>query len=600
VIQPAQIQQLAKQCNLEIQEARRLGIETPAGQEHLKKAQTIKTILMQYQQQQQQRNQQQGPSQQQGQSPQLAQAQVQNHQQSTASPQVQQSPQLVQRSPQMNQGQQQRPTGQSNLAVQQQQPQQSAQIQGIGSNVQNRGVAASPSPLTQGAPTPAPVNNNSPNSQAARNPYQQLQQLKQVLANFQKKLKHIETLKVKPNIPADDMQKLLQQEALLKDRFKTYKNAAVSLTQQIQKLQQQQQLQQPQVVNGQARSQSGTNPPVAVQQNMMNVPIPQQSASSNVGIAATPILQQQIQGAQLQNNNFQFQPQVQQQAVSQAQFAQQLNQVSNNGSSVIAGQQAQKQALSQRAQNVPKPPPQQQQQQQQQQKLSQPSRTGTPISQNNVPATRPTSAGATSASPNAPVTNVNAAAKPNGNTMGSMSTPAANVFKSSVPSLPISNQITPKPVQAVQVQQVKPSLTGGQGLAAPALTTPAIMKLPPYEMQSDRVLSKRKLSELVKTVGADEGDGETTIDGDVEELLLDLADEFVTNVTSFACRLAKHRKSDTLDPKDIQLHLEKNWNIRIPGYSSDEIRNVRKWQPSTAHAQRILGIGISKSVEQNK
>ncbi|ODV74934.1 Taf12p CYBJADRAFT_124867 [Cyberlindnera jadinii NRRL Y-1542] len=119
-------------------------------------------------------------------------------------------------------------------------------------------------------------------------------------------------------------------------------------------------------------------------------------------------------------------------------------------------------------------------------------------------------------------------------------------------------------------------------------------------MQSDRVLSKRKLSELVKTVGADEGDGETTIDGDVEELLLDLADEFVTNVTSFACRLAKHRKSDTLDTKDIQLHLEKNWNIRIPGYSSDEIRNVRKWQPNAAHNQRIQGIGISKSVEQNK
>lgn len=223
--------------------------------------------------------------------------------------------------------------------------------------------------------------------------------------------------------------------------------------------------------------------------------------------------------------------------------------------------------------------------------------TGTPQPQGNMMMNR--GQNGASASPNTPVTNVNAAAKPNGNTMGTMNTPASTVYKSSVPPLPISGTINPKPLHPATVTQ-RPSITGGQGLAAPALSTPAILKLPPYEMQSDRVLSKRKLSELVKTVGADEGDGETTIDGDVEELLLDLADEFVTNVTSFACRLAKHRKSDSLDVKDIQLHLEKNWNIRIPGYSSDEIRNVRKWQPNNAHNQRMTSIGVTKSVDQSK
>jgi transcription initiation factor TFIID subunit 12 len=108
------------------------------------------------------------------------------------------------------------------------------------------------------------------------------------------------------------------------------------------------------------------------------------------------------------------------------------------------------------------------------------------------------------------------------------------------------------------------------------------------------VLSKRKLSELVNSVVGDEK--EAMIDGDVEELLLDLADEFVTSVTSFASRLAKHRKSDTLEVKDIQLHLERNWNIRIPGYSADEVRSVRKIAPTQSYVQKVAGVNMSKSV----
>jgi transcription initiation factor TFIID subunit 12 len=70
---------------------------------------------------------------------------------------------------------------------------------------------------------------------------------------------------------------------------------------------------------------------------------------------------------------------------------------------------------------------------------------------------------------------------------------------------------------------------------------------------------------------------------------LSIADEFIDSVTNFACRLAKHRGGETLEVRDLQLHLglllviyvsshssrpctERNHNIRIPGFASDETR----------------------------
>lgn len=186
------------------------------------------------------------------------------------------------------------------------------------------------------------------------------------------------------------------------------------------------------------------------------------------------------------------------------------------------------------------------------------------------------------------------------------------VTKPSVPTLPISSSINVKPSNPVilkpGVNNVRPTLTGGSSSSfGPIVSTPAVTRMPTYEtasggpMQdnSGRVLTKRKLTELVSSLGADEGDGKTTVDGDVEELLLDLADEFVSSVTSFACRLAKHRKTDSVDVKDVQLHLERNWNIRIPGHATDEIRSTRRWQPSAAYNQKIQGVDIVKSVNGN-
>ncbi|CAI1827352.1 hypothetical protein SEUBUCD650_0B02710 [Saccharomyces eubayanus] len=188
------------------------------------------------------------------------------------------------------------------------------------------------------------------------------------------------------------------------------------------------------------------------------------------------------------------------------------------------------------------------------------------------------------------VTNVNATAS----MMSNVSSSKSAIFKQTEPAIPISENISTKAPAPVPYRSNRPTITGGSAMNATALNTPVTTKLPPYEMDTQRVMSKRKLRELVKTVGIDEGDGETVIDGDVEELLLDLADDFVTNVTAFACRLAKHRKSDNLEARDIQLHLERNWNIRIPGYSADEIRSTRKWNPSQSYNQKLQNINSDK------
>ncbi|AWO96287.1 Transcription initiation factor TFIID subunit 12 [Scophthalmus maximus] len=97
-----------------------------------------------------------------------------------------------------------------------------------------------------------------------------------------------------------------------------------------------------------------------------------------------------------------------------------------------------------------------------------------------------------------------------------------------------------------------------------------------------QVLSKKKLQDLVREIDPNE-----QLDEDVEEMLLQIADDFIESVVTAACQLARHRKSNTLEVKDVQLHLERQWNMWIPGYGSDEIRPFKKACTTEAHKQRM-------------
>lgn len=127
----------------------------------------------------------------------------------------------------------------------------------------------------------------------------------------------------------------------------------------------------------------------------------------------------------------------------------------------------------------------------------------------------------------------------------------------------------------------RPTLTGGLPMGR-MTGTPALLERVPEDLSlyglGDVRVGPRKMSpadqsmrksiqDLVSSI-----DPNVRVEPEVEDLLLDIADEFIDSVTNFACRLAKHRGGDTLEVRDLQLHLERNHNIRIPGFSSDETR----------------------------
>merc|ERR1719446_529561 len=78
------------------------------------------------------------------------------------------------------------------------------------------------------------------------------------------------------------------------------------------------------------------------------------------------------------------------------------------------------------------------------------------------------------------------------------------------------------------------------------------------------------------------------IEPQAEQLLQDVADDFVENVAAFACELVQHREGTTLETRDVQLALEKIWDMRLPGVgdSTTELKQIRKAAAGTTEAHR--------------
>ncbi|KAJ1966281.1 Transcription initiation factor TFIID subunit 12 [Dipsacomyces acuminosporus] len=192
-------------------------------------------------------------------------------------------------------------------------------------------------------------------------------------------------------------------------------------------------------------------------------------------------------------------------------------------------------------------------------------------------------------------------------TAGTVPTPTS----ATVPPSSLSSLHPTSMAAAVAAAKAKQSI-GGSGAQSPAIAanpnathvalssalahvaTQSTRQSGPVDLDGgSRILSKRKIQELVGEIDPTE-----RLEPEVEDILCDIADEFIESVTSFACQLAKHRKSDTLEAKDLQLHLERNWNIRIPGFASEEIRSVRKVTVPQSHQEKLSAITNTKNLRR--
>jgi transcription initiation factor TFIID subunit TAF12 len=143
----------------------------------------------------------------------------------------------------------------------------------------------------------------------------------------------------------------------------------------------------------------------------------------------------------------------------------------------------------------------------------------------------------------------------------------------------------------------RPTLSGGYPVGNPLLgTAPPTAAPQAFHVTQDgdtRLLSKRKLQDLVKSIDPDE-----RLEPDVEELLMEVADEFIDSVLQQSCKIARHRRGQMLEVRDVQLHLERNWNIRIPGYAAEDVKTAKKYNATAAHTAKLAAVNQAKAMQK--
>lgn len=186
--------------------------------------------------------------------------------------------------------------------------------------------------------------------------------------------------------------------------------------------------------------------------------------------------------------------------------------------------------------------------------------------------------------------NVNVNSSPSSNSTMTEASGKSPIIKSE-PTLPSANSVTMGTVTMTAPSPSTNMSSSAKGTAAAAAAA-AAAALTNSTNSERKILDKRRLADLAKEV-----DPLLQLDDDVEEMILQVADDFIDNAVSSACELAKHRKSNTLEAKDLHLIFERNYNIWVPGYGTEEVRPYKKAYTTEAHRQRMAL--IKKSLKKN-
>ena len=118
---------------------------------------------------------------------------------------------------------------------------------------------------------------------------------------------------------------------------------------------------------------------------------------------------------------------------------------------------------------------------------------------------------------------------------------------------------------------------------------PAAARTPP------QLLQRKKLVELLSQI-----DEKQQLDTAVEEFLEHLAHDFIERVVAGSCDLAKHRGSDTLELRDIQLHLDRTWDLRVPGFGVEEPRVIPPKPGNEAHKQKLAAVAKAEQMQPKR
>jgi len=103
-------------------------------------------------------------------------------------------------------------------------------------------------------------------------------------------------------------------------------------------------------------------------------------------------------------------------------------------------------------------------------------------------------------------------------------------------------------------------------------------KLPPIlpeNIYTPAVL-KTSVQQLKRVMREVDPSGDIELESEVEFILLHLLDDFVHRVTQSAVLCADHRGSKSLEVSDLQLALEMDHGIKVPGFHPTKKRKTKK------------------------